>query len=385
MVEKSGQGHRQRIKERFIAGEEDARSDKAILELLLTYAIPQKDVQPFAETLLAKFGTLSAVLDASPESLYGFTGIKSHSIVLLKVVDWIRLHCSPIGAKQEGTEEPLSQQLGLFDRFRPPEAGTTSPTGERTAPRKQVIPRRGTELFSKALLEEAIRILPELPETDSLNEMRSYLKKNLPFNAEQTRHRYANYITRRMFAKGYADYAVRKFAKMFPDSQALRDACYYRFLNAEPLQSQIAEDLLLPNLGAGSLNRERIRSYLADRYPTSRSIKDCTQAIVDALNAGGVAKVDKTRVRFGYRDIPLEAFAFLLHSEFPDPGMYDISRVQDNRFIHVMLWNPARILPSLYELRNRGLISKVSEIDAVRQFTTIWTLEQIVDRLSPGD
>lgn len=381
MAENTGQGHRQRIKERFLAGDKASRSDRALLELLLTYAIPQKDVQPIADGLLSKFGTLSAVLEASTNNLCDFEGIKSHSIVLLKLVDWIRLRFPSTKSKQDGTEEPQSQQLGLFDRFRPSEAESTSSKGETAKPRKKVIPRRGSEMFGKAYLEEAIKILPELPDTDSLDEIREYLRKNLSFNAEQTRQRNTSYIIRRMFPEGYADFAIRNFAKTYPGKQALRDVCYYRFLKAEPLQVSIAHDLLLPNLGAGSLNRERIRSYLAERYPGFRSIKDCAQALVDAMNAGGVAKADKTRIRFGYRDIPLEAFAFLLHSEFPEPGMHDISKVEDNRFTSAMLWNPARILPSLYELRNHGLISKISEIDNFRQFTMKLTLDQVVERL----
>lgn len=35
-------GHRQRLRERFINGEAGSRSDEALLELLLTYAIPQR-------------------------------------------------------------------------------------------------------------------------------------------------------------------------------------------------------------------------------------------------------------------------------------------------------------------------------------------------------
>ena len=59
----------------------------------------------------------------------------------------------------------------------------------------------------------------------------------------------------------------------------------------------------------------------------------------------------------------------------------DLSKIEKNEIIAAMLWKPDRILPSLYELRNQGLISKISEIDNVRQFTISYTLEQIVDRL----
>jgi hypothetical protein len=43
-----------------------------------------------------------------------------------------------------------------------------------------------------------------------------------------------------------------------------------------------------------------------------------------------------------------------------------------------MLWRPDRVLPSIYELRNRGILPKISEIDSIRQFSTRLSLEQLV-------
>jgi len=100
--------------------------------------------------------------------------------------------------------------------------------------------------------------------------------------------------------------------------------------------------------------------------------------------SAGLAKSDKVTMTFSYRDIPVPALAFVLHSEFPEPGMYDIRKLEQNRFVRAMLWNPERLLAALYELRNQGLVSKVSEIDSVRQFTTRYTLAEAVDRLVLG-
>jgi DNA repair protein RadC len=376
MLEKTGSGHRQRMKERFMAGEKDSRTDDAILELLLTYSIPQRDVGPLARNLLKSLGGLSGVLEASHETLCSFDGIKTHTSLLLKLVEWIRSHYPPAKTSDRGSlQETRARQLPLFH------SPTTTAIKEKK-PGKKVIARRGTEMFSKALLKEAITLLPDLPDSESLDDMREHLRKNLHFSAEQTRHRHANYIVRRMFPEGYADSPLRKFAKSHRDTQALRDVCFYRFLKSEPLEIRIVEDLMLPNLGTGRLNRSRIKEYLTERFPMSRSVKDCAQATVDAMSAAGIAKVDKTRVTFAYREIPLPAFAFVLHSEFPEPGMYDISTVENNRSMTALLWNPDRILPSLYELRNVGIISKVSEIDTVRQFTTSWTIDQVVEHLA---
>ena len=83
------------------------------------------------------------------------------------------------------------------------------------------------------------------PDTESIDEIRAYLRDSLHYSAEQTRQRYASYITRRMFPNGHADASMLAFARTFPKSQALRDVCFYRFLEAEPLEVQVVEDLLL--------------------------------------------------------------------------------------------------------------------------------------------
>ncbi|MDP1069133.1 hypothetical protein, partial [Klebsiella pneumoniae] len=61
MADSKKTGHRQRLRERFLAGDENSRSEEALLELLLTYAIPQRDVQPLAKHLLEAFGGLPGV------------------------------------------------------------------------------------------------------------------------------------------------------------------------------------------------------------------------------------------------------------------------------------------------------------------------------------
>ncbi len=81
----TGKGHRQRLKERFLAEDACALSDKALLELLLTYAIPRTDVQPLAAQLLVTFGSLRGVLNAPPAALCAVDGIGDHAAVLLQL------------------------------------------------------------------------------------------------------------------------------------------------------------------------------------------------------------------------------------------------------------------------------------------------------------
>lgn len=78
-------GHRQRLKERFLRDGLDGFTDIQVLELLLFYAIPVRDTNPLAHGLLDKFGSLAAVLDAPMEKLTQVDGIKEHTATLIKL------------------------------------------------------------------------------------------------------------------------------------------------------------------------------------------------------------------------------------------------------------------------------------------------------------
>ena len=56
-------GHRQRLKDRFLTDGLRSFNEINKLELLLFYAIPRRDTNPIAHRLLDRFGSLSAVLE----------------------------------------------------------------------------------------------------------------------------------------------------------------------------------------------------------------------------------------------------------------------------------------------------------------------------------
>lgn len=79
------EGHRQRLKEEFLARSESF-PDHKLLELMLFYANPRGDTNPIAHALMERFGSLSGVLDALPEELMKVSGVGFHAVTLLKAV-----------------------------------------------------------------------------------------------------------------------------------------------------------------------------------------------------------------------------------------------------------------------------------------------------------
>lgn len=76
-------GHRQRLKDRFRAEGLDHFSERHALELLLFYAIPQRDTAPLAQELLDRFGSLPQVMDAPIQELEKVPGVGPNVSTLL--------------------------------------------------------------------------------------------------------------------------------------------------------------------------------------------------------------------------------------------------------------------------------------------------------------
>ena len=86
MNEKDNQGHRERIKEKFLKNGIDGFAEYEILELLLTYCIPRKDTKPIAKELLNKFKSLDNIFKADFDKLFAIDGLGKNSIAFLKLI-----------------------------------------------------------------------------------------------------------------------------------------------------------------------------------------------------------------------------------------------------------------------------------------------------------
>lgn len=82
----SNAGHRTRLRRRFLDRGLGALHDHEALELLLTYAIPRRDVKPIAKALIARFGSFAGVMDASEYDLTSTEGIGENAAGLILLV-----------------------------------------------------------------------------------------------------------------------------------------------------------------------------------------------------------------------------------------------------------------------------------------------------------
>lgn len=79
-------GHRERIREKYLKNGINSFQEYEILELLLTYAIPRKDTKDLAKNLLKKFGSIEKVITAKKEELEEVEGLGKASISFLKLM-----------------------------------------------------------------------------------------------------------------------------------------------------------------------------------------------------------------------------------------------------------------------------------------------------------
>jgi DNA repair protein RadC len=80
-------GHRERLRQRFLAGGHGAMPEYELLELLLFNAIPRIDVKPLAKALLAAFGDLNGVVAASEHRLLQVAGTTPRVYLQLKLAE----------------------------------------------------------------------------------------------------------------------------------------------------------------------------------------------------------------------------------------------------------------------------------------------------------
>lgn len=114
-------GHRGRMRQRFLSNGLTGFQEHEILELLLFYAVPRRDVNAMAHMLIQRFGNLSAVLDAPEEELQAVPGVGPRVAHFLRLIPQVMVQM----ARRTGQESSLplrtAADLQRFLELRCPE------------------------------------------------------------------------------------------------------------------------------------------------------------------------------------------------------------------------------------------------------------------------
>lgn len=108
-------GHRQRLRERFLKSDFTGMAEHEVVELLLTLAIPRKDVKKPAKDLLSRFGNLRGIFEAPLEELRAIHGIGTVAPVALRIIR----EASNLYLQQKAeTETYLASPENLYEFWR---------------------------------------------------------------------------------------------------------------------------------------------------------------------------------------------------------------------------------------------------------------------------
>ncbi len=111
-------GHREKMRQRFLCGGLEPFADHEALELLLYFAIPRRDTNPIAHALMERYGSLSAVLSAPVEDLQKVPGVGESAAVLLNLAAQIARKARLADAGQETILNSTEKAGGyLLERF----------------------------------------------------------------------------------------------------------------------------------------------------------------------------------------------------------------------------------------------------------------------------
>lgn len=103
------EGHRERLRKLFLAHGLEGLPEHVVLELLLFYAIPGKDVNPLAHHLVERFGSLNGVLEAGYAELLQVKGVGAGTAFLFSLLQALEKYRRevkpPAGAPVDSAED----------------------------------------------------------------------------------------------------------------------------------------------------------------------------------------------------------------------------------------------------------------------------------------
>jgi DNA repair protein RadC len=177
-VNDKGSGHRDRLRKKFLLDPKYLSTYEEV-ELLLTYAIPRKDVQPIAAELIKRYGDLQTISSQPISDLETITGIGEAGAIYLSFIG----HLLSKQQQKDQNTDMTKQQINLFD-----------------FPATQQVKPKTINLFANDEIANSLKFLSEAYTYPTKDDFEAYLVNALPYNSESTRKRRARYIMSRFIS-----------------------------------------------------------------------------------------------------------------------------------------------------------------------------------------
>jgi DNA repair protein RadC len=229
----------------------------------------------------------------------------------------------------------------------------------------------GVRTYTNDLVNIFLEALPEAARFSDLISFRNYLYDHLPVNATTTRERYTQYLINRFFPDDIYHMDLVAFADAFRGTNSLKDVLFYMTAASEPILAKVANEVVWPATAKGNLSKTQLLNGVDTRLQVAKTaVRDTAQAIARTYSRLGLAEVTTKDLHLRYRDGNLDALVFILHREFPEPGIYPLRDCLEGPMHTWLLWSKDWIKRGLYRLREKGIIAKISEIDSIHQIST---------------
>ncbi|MBQ9502516.1 MAG: RadC family protein [Lentisphaeria bacterium] len=101
-------GHRKRLRARFSANGIDCFQEYELVEFLLTYAIPRRDVKPLAKLLVERFGDAAGIVNASAQELLSIPGMGTGAVTFLVFIRALMTKCLEEKVRRQKTIDSVS-------------------------------------------------------------------------------------------------------------------------------------------------------------------------------------------------------------------------------------------------------------------------------------
>ncbi len=267
--------------------------------------------------------------------------------------------------------EPKENQSELFP------GATETDGGVRV---KRYARRKAVRQLQDVLWPDSIRAVQIAAACGSFEEFVARLPGDLSQGSEHTRGRAVSTILSRYFADLTVDTLPCRVWRTWNDPALLEAVMGPLLLQSEPLLGRLVAERLHPIPPGSMLPLDFFRHY-GDEVGGRNAINVSKRCAGAARNLGWIARVRGRSVRVQPRIDPTAALLLLQREYAPTPRIVDLEAVAAGT-----LWKYLGF-SSVQELRaciasfvERGLIARFVQVDRLDQFTTRYTLDELLER-----